>query len=77
MKPRTWYLMSELVKATNLPRETIRNEMRAGHLKATRVEHRGFKQVWRFANRDVETWLARRLERNAKVWVTKQKGLAR
>lgn len=69
MKPRTWYLMSELVKATNLPRETIRNEMRAGHLRATRVEHRGFNQVWRFAKGDVEAWLARRLERQATKWV--------
>lgn len=69
MKKRTWYLQSELVKATGLPRETIRNERRAGYLKATRVEHRKFKQVWRFAAQDVETWLKRRLERQAGKWV--------
>ena len=61
--------MSELVKATGLPRETIRNEMRAGHLKAVRrVEHRGFKQVWRFAKQDVERWLEQRLARQAREW---------
>lgn len=69
MKTRSWYLMSELAEATGLPRETIRNEMRAGHLKAVRrVEHRGFKQVWRFAKGDVEAWLEGRLARTAMTW---------
>jgi hypothetical protein len=72
MKLRSWYLMSELVKATGLPRDTIRNDMRTDHLRAARrVEHRGFKQVWRFAKADVETWLEGRLTRNAKVWASK------
>lgn len=68
MKTRKWYLQSELVRATGLPSETIRNERRAGHLKAHRVEHRGFKQVWRFAAQDVEEWLKKRLERQATKW---------
>lgn len=71
MKTRSWYLMSELVKATGLPRDTIRNEMRAGHLRAVRrVEHRGFRQVWRFAEDDVEAWLEGRLARQAAKWIT-------
>lgn len=69
MKKRTWYLQSELVKATGLPRETIRNEMRAGHLKpAARVNNPRFKQVWRFDVTEVERWLKRRLERQAIRW---------
>jgi hypothetical protein len=58
------------MKATGLPYETIRNEIRAGHLRMIRkVEHRGFKQTMRFAKDDVERWLARRLERQAGRWV--------
>jgi len=69
VKARTWYLASELMKATGLPYETIRNEIRAGHLKCiAKVEHRGFKQTMRFAKDDVERWLARRLERQAAKW---------
>lgn len=66
-KPNTrkWYLLSELVRATGLPINTIRSEMRAGRLPAIRTETRRFKQVWRFRAEDVEKWLRWRLERDA------------